>query len=155
MIRMTKLTDYASVLMTSFARDRERAHNARDLSAETHIPLPTVSKVLKSLARGGLLESHRGLNGGYTLSRDATEISLADILTAMEGGPVSLTQCNEPHGRRCPHENLCPVTDNWKRINQVIRQALGNVTLAEMSSPMPRFAFGGTPLLPASAVRGS
>ena len=85
MIRMTKLTDYASVLMTYFAKDPARPHNARDLASETHLPLPTVSKVLKSLARGGLLESHRGLNGGYALSRDASEISLADILTAMEG----------------------------------------------------------------------
>ena len=154
MIRMTKLTDYASVLMTYFAKDPARPHNARDLAGETHLPLPTVSKVLKSLARGGLLESHRGLNGGYSLSRDASEISLADILTAMEG-PISLTQCNESHGKRCPHENLCPVTDNWKRINGVIRQALANVTLAEMSSPLPRFAFGGMALPQASAVRGS
>jgi len=154
MIRMTKLTDYASVLMTYFAKDPARAHNARDLAGETHLPLPTVSKVLKSLARGGLLESHRGLNGGYSLSRDASEISLADILAAMEG-PISLTQCNESHGKRCPHENLCPVTDNWKRINGVIRQALANVTLAEMTSPLPRFAFGRMALPQASAVRGS
>jgi FeS assembly SUF system regulator len=154
MIRMTKLTDYASVLMTYFAKDPARPHNARDLASETHLPLPTVSKVLKSLARGGLLESQRGFNGGYALSRDASEISLADILTAMEG-PISLTQCNETQGRRCPHETLCPVTDNWKRINRVVRQALANVTLAEMSNPLPRFAFGDLSLPQASAVRGS
>lgn len=153
MIRMTKLTDYASVLMTFFAREPERAHNARDLAQETHLPLPTVSKVLKALARAGLLESQRGLRGGYALARDAAEISLADILAAMEG-PVSLTQCNEPQGRRCPQESLCPVTDNWKRINHVVRQALSNITLAEMAAPLPRFAFGG-PRLPQAAVRGS
>ena len=153
MIRMTKLTDYASVLMTFFAREAERAHNARDLAQETHLPLPTVSKVLKALARAGLLESQRGLRGGYALARDAAEISLADILAAMEG-PVSLTQCNEPQGRRCPQESLCPVTDNWKRINHVVRQALSNITLAEMAAPLPRFALGG-PRLPQAAVRGS
>lgn len=154
MIRMTKLTDYASVLMTFFARESDRAHNARDLARETHLPLPTVSKVLKALARGGLLESQRGLHGGYTLSRDASEISLADILTAIEG-PVSLTQCNEPHGRQCPQEPRCPVTDNWKSINLVVRQALSNITLAEMAAPLPRFAFGGPRLPQAAAVRGS
>jgi len=76
-----------------------------------------------------------------------------DILAAMEG-PVSLTQCNETQGARCPQESLCPVTDNWKRINHVVRQALSNITLAEMASPLPRFGFGGTRLPPA-AVRGS
>jgi FeS assembly SUF system regulator len=154
MIRMTKLTDYASVLMTYFAKDSDRARNARDLSNETHLPLPTVSKVLKALARSGLLVSHRGLNGGYTLSREASEISLADILAAMEG-PVALTQCNEPHGKQCPHESLCPVTDNWKRINLIVRQALSNITLAEMSSPLPRFSFGGLRISQTAAVRGS
>ncbi|HET7451440.1 MAG TPA: SUF system Fe-S cluster assembly regulator [Thermoanaerobaculia bacterium] len=153
MIRMTKLTDYASVLMTFFAREPERAHNARDLAQETHLPLPTVSKVLKALARAGLLESQRGLRGGYALAREAAEISLADILAAMEG-PVSLTQCNEPQGRRCPQESLCPVTDNWKRINHVVRQALSNITLAEMAAPLPRFALGA-PRLPQAAIRGT
>jgi FeS assembly SUF system regulator len=154
MIRMTKLTDYASVLMTLFARESERAHNARDLARETHLPLPTVSKVLKALARGGLLESQRGLHGGYTLSRDASEISLADILTAIEG-PVSLTQCNEPRGGGCPQEPRCPVTDNWKRINVVVRQSLSNITLAEMAGPLPHLAFGGPRLPQAAAVRGN
>jgi len=153
MIRMTKLTDYASVLMTFFAREADRGHNARDLAAEAHLPLPTVSKVLKSLARGGLLASQRGLKGGYALSRPAEEISLADILAAMEG-PVSLTQCNEPKGDACPHESLCPVRDNWRRINVVVRQALANVTLAEMATPLPRF-FGAPRLPQAPSVRGA
>src|SRR5258708_32242142 len=94
MIRMAKLTDYASVLMTYFAREAGRAYTARDLAAEAHLPLPTVSKILKSLARGGILTSHRGLKGGYTIARAPEEISLTAIIVAMSG-PMTLTERGE------------------------------------------------------------
>jgi FeS assembly SUF system regulator len=155
MIRMTKLTDYASVLMTYFARDTTLAHNARDLAAEARLPLPTVSKILKALSRGGLLVSHRGFNGGYTLARQPEEISLAEIIRSMEG-PISITECGGDKVRRCPHEPLCPVRDNWQRINLIIRQALSNISLAEMTHPLsPQFEFSGPRLPMAAGAPGS
>jgi len=150
MIRMAKLTDYASVLMTYFAREAGRAYTARDLAAEAHLPLPTVSKILKSLARGGVLTSHRGLKGGYTLARTPEEISLTDIIVAMEG-PMTLTECGEEVGH-CPHQSLCPVTANWQRINFVLREALSTISLAEMTHPLPRQLRFGTSKLPVDAT---
>lgn len=149
MIRMAKMTDYASVLMTYFAREEGRAYTARDLAAEAHLPLPTVSKVLKSLAKGGVLTSHRGLKGGYALARSPEEISLTDIIAAMEG-PMTLTECGEEVGQ-CSHQSLCPVTANWQQINVVLRQALSTISLAEMTRSLPRQMRFGGPRLPSAS----
>jgi FeS assembly SUF system regulator len=150
MIRMTKLTDYASVLMTYFARETGRAYAARDLAAEAHLPPPTVSKILKALARGGVLTSQRGLKGGYALARAPEEISLTDIIVAMEG-PMTLTECGEDVGH-CPHQSMCPVTANWQRINFVLREALSTISLAEMTHPLPRELRFGASKLPVAAA---
>ncbi len=94
MIRFAKLTDYGLVLMTIMARDSVAAvHTARDLAAASRLPLPTVSKVLKQLLQSGLLTSHRGLKGGYGLAKEAAEISVAEIVAAIEG-PIALTECS-------------------------------------------------------------
>src|SRR5688572_33459183 len=92
MIRIAKLTDYGIVLMSHLARAPGRRVNARDLSVEAHLPQPTVSQLLKTLSRGGLLVSQLGVKGGYDLARPASEITVADIITALEG-PVALTEC--------------------------------------------------------------
>src|SRR2546425_8000999 len=79
MFRLKKLTDYAILTMTCVARSPEQPwHAARDLATETHLPLPTVSKILKELSDHGLLVSHRGPKGGYTLARNPHEISVAE-----------------------------------------------------------------------------
>ncbi|HVH88183.1 MAG TPA: Rrf2 family transcriptional regulator, partial [Terriglobales bacterium] len=93
MIRLQKLTDYGLVLMTCVARHHEQSlHTARDLAVESHLPLPTVSKLLKQLLQGGLLVSHRGIKGGYSLARPPQAISIAEIVAALEG-PIALTEC--------------------------------------------------------------
>ena len=135
-IRMTRLSDYASMLLIHFARDVARAFTARDLAEETRLPLPTVSKILKALARAGLLVSHRGLNGGYNLSREPERISLSEILAAIEG-PISLTDCGGAAPAGCSHEQMCPVERNWKQINRLVHDALSRISLAEMSAPLP------------------
>ena len=135
-IRMTRLSDYASMLLIYFARDAARAFTARDLAEETSLPLPTVSKILKALVRAGLLVSHRGLNGGYNLGRDPERISLAEILAAIEG-PISLTDCGGSAPGGCSHEQMCPVENNWKQINRLVHDALSRISLAEMSAPLP------------------
>jgi FeS assembly SUF system regulator len=133
MIRMTRLTDYGIVLLVHFARHPEMAtRNARELAAHAHLPTPSVSKILKKLAREGILASHRGINGGFSLARPLAEISIADIIKALEG-PIAITECNT--STPCELEQLCPVGSNWKRINQAILGAL-QITLEEMAKPL-------------------
>ena len=92
-MRLTHLADYAVVMMTAAARREPRARlSAAELSSETGVPLPTAQKLMGKLAAAGLLTSVRGAGGGFTLARDITEISLADIVEAVEG-PIAMTQC--------------------------------------------------------------
>lgn len=135
MIRMTRLTDYGIMLLTHFARDRERlTRSARELAAETRLPLPTVSKVLKRLAHGRVLEAHRGVKGGFSLARRPEEVNLTEIITALEG-PVAITQCST-HEEKCGLERQCIVRSNWRRINLVVLDALKRITLADMTHPL-------------------
>ena len=141
MLRVSKLTDYATVVMTvlaamSSARGTDAVSSAQDLAEHAHLELPTVSKLLKQLAHAGLVESFRGVNGGYHLARPADRISIAEIVTAMEG-PIGMTECSAQAGL-CGHEPHCGVRVNWQRINQAIAQALAGVTLADMVKPAPK-----------------
>ena len=148
MLRMTRLTDYGIVLLTHFARHPQRlTRNAPELAAAAHLPQPTVSKILKILAREGLLVPHRGAKGGFSLARPAEDITVADVITALEG-PIALTECSTHGTDRCGIESLCPVTTNWRRINRAVLDALSGLTLAEMASPRAA-------LLPLLASRGS
>lgn len=133
MIRMSKLTDYGTVVMTYLARNPARVHNAAEIAAAVHLSLPTVSKILKILAREALLISHRGTKGGYSLARPPREITVAQIIDAIEG-PIGLTECSSSPGL-CEQETSCSVRPNWMKINQVVRQALSRMTLAEMIEP--------------------
>jgi FeS assembly SUF system regulator len=136
MIRLGKLTDYGLVLMSQIARSpQSELHTARDLAARCQLPLPTVSKLLKSLLQGGLLASHRGMKGGYSLARESQLISIADIVTALEG-PLALTECNMDVAGLCDLEPSCPIKDNQRLINQVVRGALEKVVLSDLIRPM-------------------
>jgi len=135
MIRITKQTDYGIVLLTHLASQPERQLNAPELASETQLPLPMVSKILKLLVREGLLLSHRGVKGGYSLARHPGEISMAEIIAALEG-PIAITECID-ESSDCSHERLCPVRSNWQRINAAVRGALEGITLAEMTHPLP------------------
>jgi len=136
MIRMTRLTDYGILLLTLFARDEKHPQkSARDLSVEAKLPLPTVSKILKLLAKHGLLEAHRGVRGGFTLSRKPDQITMASVINALEG-PLGVTDCCAP-ASDCGIENSCIVKSNWMKINRVVFGALDRITLAEMTHPLP------------------
>jgi FeS assembly SUF system regulator len=130
MIRITKQTDYGIVLLTHLAAAPERHVNAPELAGETHLPLPMVSKILKLLVREGLLASHRGVKGGYSLSRPPEEISMAEVVSALEG-PIAITECIDDQSG-CSHAPVCPVRGRWHRINTALREALGGISLAEM-----------------------
>ncbi len=134
MFKLGKLTDYGTVVMTALAARPDALRNAHELAAETHVAAPTVSKLLKQLAKYGLVESIRGAHGGYRLARRPEQITVADVVSALEG-PIALTQC-AVHDGGCSIESHCGVRGNWRLINTAIRQALESVTLAEMAEPL-------------------
>src|SRR5919205_485590 len=142
MLRLNKLTDYAIVLMTYIANSPESSlHSARELANATQLPLATVNKILRELLDHGLLVSHRGMRGGYTLARMAGEISVAEIISALEG-PVGFTECNATPGC-CDLESSCTVRYNSGVIGQALQRALQNIRLSDLTRPMHLAAAGG------------
>lgn len=131
MLRIGKLTDYATLILATLAADPARLLNAGTLAERTHIAAPTVSKLLKQLHRAGLVNSVRGTHGGYQLARDPESISAAAILDALEG-PIALTQCSAGSGR-CGIEHTCSVGRTWQRLSLAIRRSLGEVSLAQLA----------------------
>jgi len=147
LLRISKLTDYGTVLLAHLAANQAAVCSAADVAGATGIAPPTVSKLLKSLARAGLVSSTRGANGGYRLARPPQQISAADVIDALEG-PVSITECSASDGD-CEHEGVCSVGGAWQRINVAIRRALQDVTLNDLvraNSPLPTFRFAGLPI---------
>jgi FeS assembly SUF system regulator len=147
LLRISKLTDYGTVILAQLAGDPDTVCSAADLAAATGINVPTVSKLLKSLARAGLVTSTRGVNGGYQLARRPHNISAADVIDALEG-PVSITECSSTDSS-CDYEHVCNVGGAWQRINVAIRHALDEVSLADLlraNSKPPSFSFAGMPV---------
>lgn len=133
MLRVAKLTDYATVVMTVLAAKPDAVMSASELAAHAGLEVSTVAKVLKPLAQTGLVEGLRGVNGGYRLARDARAITLADIVEAMEG-PLAMTECST-HAGQCGIEHSCGARGNWRHVNAVIANALREVNLLSMHSP--------------------
>ncbi len=135
MIRLSRLTDYGILLMTLVARDAgHKPRAARDLADEASLPLPTVSKILKILLAHELLVSHRGVKGGYTLAKPTSETTVASIIEAMEG-PIGLTECSSENGN-CDLLGLCPMRSNWAVISDAMRNALEQVKLSDLVTPL-------------------
>jgi FeS assembly SUF system regulator len=130
MLKLNKLADYATVLLTSMASAPAEVCNGQALSQRTHIPAPTVAKVLKALTRGGLVRSSRGLHGGYQLARPAHRITVAEIVQALEG-PIAITDC-AVHGTGCEIADGCRSRKAFRLIDSAIREALAAVTLADI-----------------------
>ena len=136
MIRMTKQADYGIVLLTRLAQEPDRLFNATELANETQLPAQTVSKILKILARSALLNSHRGVKGGYALAKSAADVTVVEIITALDG-PIAITECIDDTPGECTQEPFCSVRANWQQINEAIRSALEKITLAEMTHSLP------------------
>ena len=148
MLRLSKLTDYGTVVLAHLADLDDNLASAADVAASTGIAQPTVRKLLKALGKADLVTSTRGSQGGYRLARDATKISAADVIDALEG-PVSITECSSDHSL-CGFESICTVGGAWQRINVAIRRALTDVSLADLlrtNTPTPQFNFAGTPVI--------
>ena len=135
MLRVTRLTDYATVVLTVLAARPGAVLSASDLAEHAGLEVPTVSKLLKPLAQAGLVEGLRGVHGGYRLSRQAADISLIQIVEAMEG-PLAMTECSQ-HDSHCGIAHQCGVRANWRLINDVVADALRGISLAEMLQPAP------------------
>ena len=136
MIRLSKLADYGIVIVTHLARCPGRQQATPEIALMTQVPQPMAGKILKVLVRADLLVSHRGARGGYGLARAPEEITVAEVIEALEG-PIALTACIEAAPGECDLELLCPARTNWQRINVAIRDALDGITIAEMARAIP------------------
>lgn len=133
MLRISKLADYGTVLMVFLTRHSHGVLNAKEIALQSHVAVPTVSKLLKLLANANLVVSQRGTKGGYQLSRPANAISVAQIIKAVEGHQ-GLTECSHHQGD-CAIEQVCGIRGNWQLISSVINNALENVTLEQLARP--------------------
>ena len=136
MLRVTKLTDYATVVLTVLAARPGAVLSAPELADCSGLEQPTVAKLLKPLAAAGLVQGFRGASGGYRLAQPADHISLMEIVEAMEG-PLSMPECSAASGH-CGIEHRCGVRNNWRRINDVVIDALRGVSLAQMLARAPQ-----------------
>ncbi len=135
MLRMSKLTDYGLVLLTHMAQEGAPAvRTANELAERSRVPLPTVSKILKELSKAGIVVSHRGRRGGYSLSRPPEQISVAAVVEALEG-PVALTECSTALGT-CSLEPVCLAKGHWGPISRAIQRTLQRLPLSALG-PRP------------------
>ena len=141
MFKISRMIDYGVVIMSQLAHTEREVMTAPEISDATGLPMPSVSKVLKSLGRSDIVNSHRGVHGGYSLGRRPDDITLADIIETLEG-PVALTACVDGSDDQCKVETLCPIRGGWEKVNFAIRNALEEVTLSELSTfsefPLPK-----------------
>lgn len=140
MIRLTNLADYGVVLMCRMAQAPENLHSAFQLAQDTGIPVPTVSKILGALSKAGLLQSQRGLKGGFKLALAAGDISMADIIEAIDG-PIALTNCIEKAPGDCCFETACTMRPHWQAINGAVKGALSGISLNEVATSPAPFSF--------------
>lgn len=134
MIRITRQTDYGILLLAYLAgKPTSEVKTARDVARSFNLPLPMVSKIMKLLAKGGILISHRGVKGGYSLARNPAEITVGDVIRVLEG-PIGMTECASSPGS-CEQEPGCLVRGNWLRISTAVQQALEHIPLTEMAAP--------------------
>lgn len=154
LLRISKLTDYGTVLLAYLAARQSIVCSAAEAAAATGISLPTTSKLLKALSRSGIITSTRGSNGGYRLYKNPSKISATDIIDAIEGS-ISITECCTS-GSQCEYEGACNVSDAWQRVNIAIRSALDDVSLSDLlrtNNSTSHFRFADLPITVRSEKR--
>jgi FeS assembly SUF system regulator len=137
MFRISRLTDYGTLILVYLAAQDGRLCSASEVTAGTHVAQPTVQKLLKVLARTGLVDSVRGADGGYRLARSPQSINAAEILDALEG-PVAITECSTAESH-CELESMCHVGGAWQKINRALRAALEDISLLDLAGPSKEF----------------
>ena len=139
MFKLNRMTDYAIVVLGVLAHRHGEILPTAQLAALTGLNQPTVAKVAKSLVAAGLLETHRGVHGGYRLVRHAAAVSLVQVVEAMEG-PIAVNDCVEGAQEPCMVGNCCFMSQNWNRVNLAVRSALNDVSLKDLIDPAQLFA---------------
>jgi len=134
MLKISKLADYAVIILGSLVFDQPRMVSASWVANATHLELPTVSKILKLLAKAGLVLSLRGSGGGYRLVRSAKEVTVAEVVSAIEGR-LAVTECCAI-SNACMLDSLCTIKENWRVINKVIFSVLEGLTLYDVIHPL-------------------
>lgn len=131
MIRMSKLADYAFILLAQMVGEDKTSWSASELSLRTTLPLPTVAKLMKQLAKAGVVTGQRGATGGYSLGAPAKAIPISRVIEAVDG-PIALTDCVDGTEPDCAVQSLCPMHGGWNKINKAVRAALDSVYLSEL-----------------------
>ena len=131
MIRVSRMADYGVVAMTHIARRADDLHTAASVAEATGVPLPSATKLLKLLAKHEILASQRGAHGGYMLKRRPADVSVADLIVAIDG-PIALADCLQGEDSACGLESFCSIRNPWQKVSEAIRVALEEVSLAEM-----------------------
>ena len=153
MLRLSKLTDYAVVVLMRLAAEAHPTvvQTSPGIASATGVPEPTVAKVLKLLAASGLVTSQRGARGGYRLAKSVVDISIADVISAVDG-PIALTACVEAAASPCEVRGLCAVRGRWELVNEAIEHALSAITLADMRDASIPHVFRPQPVLAAASA---
>jgi FeS assembly SUF system regulator len=136
MLKISKLTDYAIVVMAYLAKSAEQTYSAAVIAQSVQLSVPTVSKILKILLSAQLVNSSRGMDGGYILAKRTADISLAQIIAAFEG-ELALTECIKVNNG-CGIQFNCTLKHNWQVINEVIYSTLSHISLQAMLQPLKK-----------------
>lgn len=130
------MSDYGVVVLGALARQDAASLSASQIATDSGLPEPTVAKVLKQMASGGIITSQRGVNGGYCLARPATEITIFEIVSVIEGR-LGLTACVDGGDEPCALHGACAMTGRWDIVNTAVRNAFESITLADMLNRKP------------------
>ena len=134
MLKLSKLSDYAVVVLSHLSRERGQVMSSVELAQSTGLPEPTVSKVLKVLSKGGMVTSSRGASGGYKMERSPDQVSVRELITALEG-PIAVTACLEENNNDCSVGHMCQMRGRWQMVNQAIMSTLDDIALSELLIP--------------------
>jgi FeS assembly SUF system regulator len=137
MIRMSKLADYSFILLMQMMGEESRSWSASELTERTTLPLPTVAKLMKVLAKDGVVKAQRGAAGGYRLAQPAKQITVARVIEAVDG-PIALADCVNGGEHDCAVKVLCPLHGGWNKVNNAIRSALEGVLLSDLAGNTSR-----------------
>lgn len=135
MLRLTKKADYGLMALKYLAEREEQgangaAQSAKDIAEAYHIPAQLLAKILQTLAKGGILVSHAGTNGGYALARPATEITAFEVIRAIDG-PLFITSCITIHGN-CDLLGSCTIKEPLRKVNDSIKELLSGIHIADL-----------------------
>lgn len=137
MLKISKMADYGTMILSCMARSSERLWQAKQLAEVTGVPAPMVSKILKALSKGQLLVSSRGKSGGYRLSRVSDKITLAQIVRVLDED-IALTECSGDHGACRIHQH-CHTRHHWNAINRFLEETFSRITLADLTHQLPHW----------------